>query len=98
MKTLCIAAVALGMAGGFLVTHAAKAQDVSIGLPGFAFSFNTDDVAYAYRDGYWDHDHHWHRWHNDREWREYRSRYTDHYDDRRHDRVEHEGWREEHRG
>ncbi len=30
----------------------------------FVFSFDTGNVAFAYSDGYYDHDRRWHRWHN----------------------------------
>jgi len=98
MKLLRIAAAAfvgVAVAAGSL-PHA-QAQDFNLSVPGFNFSFDTGDVAYAYRDGYWDHHHNWHRWHSEREAREFRTRYEDRYDDRQHDRVPGGGWREEHR-
>ena len=99
MKTLPMTALAAALVGGFWLAHPAPAaaQDVNISLPGFNFSFNTGDVAFAYSDGYWDHEHHWHGWRDEREAREYRARYAERYDERRHDRVENEGWRDEHR-
>lgn len=50
------------------------------------------DVAYGYRDGYWDKGHRWHRWNNDRDYRKYRSRYAKSYRDWNHDRYGNDGW------
>jgi hypothetical protein len=60
----------------------------------FSFSFDTGNVAFAYSDGYWDHDHHWHKWRNAREGREYRARFSDHYDNHRHTHMPNKGWRD----
>jgi uncharacterized protein YraI len=49
------------------------------------------DVAFGYRDGYWDNGHRWHRWNNSRDRDNYRS-HGDHYNYRNHDRYEHDGW------
>jgi hypothetical protein len=72
----------------FAAAPAATAAD-------FVFSFDTNDVAFAYSDGYWDHHHHWHKWHNTREAREYRKRYHDHYIAAKHTSRRNKGWRDE---
>ncbi len=90
MKALMTAAVVAGaIAVGALSGTPVKADT-------FSFSFDPGGVAYAYNDGWWDHDHHWHRWHNARESREFRERYADHYHAWRHDRDRDMGWHEEH--
>jgi hypothetical protein len=60
----------------------------------FVFSFDTGNVAFAYSDGYWDHNRNWHRWRNAREAYEYRVRYSDRYyhGPRRH--FPNQGWRD----
>lgn len=45
----------------------------------FSFSFNTGDVAIAYRDGYWDRAHRWHAWRIPGEARAYREAYRHRY-------------------
>lgn len=55
-------------------------------------SINVGDVAFGYRDGYWDHGHQWHQWHNDQEMRDYRNAHGDRYNDYRHDRDHDQGW------
>ena len=103
MKHLRKAVIFAGVIGsltlGHLAVSPAAAQNVivGVGVPGFNFSFDTGGVAYAYSDGYWDHEHHWHNWRNAREAREFRTRYADRYDSHRHDRIANAGWREERR-
>ena len=84
-----------------LVAVVATAVSFGAALPaaadGFAFSFNAGNLAFAYRDGYWDHYHHWHAWRNAREAREFSVRYHDHYRDWRHTRDRGMGWHEDHR-
>jgi heme-degrading monooxygenase HmoA len=57
------------------------------------FSFNFGDVAFAYRDGYWDNSHRWHKWRNSREHREYRNQHGDNYRNGYHHRYRGQGWR-----
>ena len=66
----------------------------------FGFSFNTGDVAFAYRDGYWDRYHRWHYWHDRDQWRWYRAHYGNSYYDWDHDRYGDNGWHDRgwHRG
>jgi hypothetical protein len=92
MKTLAKAVFigALTVAGSLGAMTPASARD------SVAFSFNTGDVAFAYSDGWWDHNHVWHRWHG-REAREYRRAYGDHYHAWRHDRDRDLGWRDDDR-
>ena len=58
---------------------------------GVTFSFG--DVAFGYRDGYWDNDHRWHKWRNARDHRSYRDQYRDNYRDGYHHRYRGQGWR-----
>lgn len=55
-------------------------------------SFNFGNVAFAYRDGYWDNDHRWHKWRNNREHRDYRDNHRDNYRDGYHRRYHGQGW------
>ena len=63
---------------------------VVVGVPGFSFAIG--DVAYAYRDGYWDRTHRWHPWRSDAERIWWRDHYHDRYWDWRHDRDHDMGW------
>jgi hypothetical protein len=67
-------------------------------LADWGVSFNTGDVAFAYRDGYWDHYHHWHHWRDPDQVRWYRTHYSNNYYDYDHDRDS--GWHDRgyHRG
>jgi hypothetical protein len=89
MKKVLLATAIAGMATLFSLGNASTARADS-----FAFSFNTGDVALAYSDGYWDHDHNWHRWHNAREAREYRVQFRDHYYSHPHHHYRNNGWRD----
>lgn len=64
------ASALLGSAG--LAGSAAMAQPLG-------FSFRIGDVAFAYRDGYYDHRRRWHPWRSARERNWYRSRYAYNY-------------------
>lgn len=64
---------------------------------------NVGDIAFAYRDGYWDRSHHWHRWRDRNERLRYRAAYASHYYDWNHGRNRDHGWRDrdrwwDHRG
>ncbi len=92
MKKLALTAVIAGVLTGASMT--AVLSTPAAAADAFSFSFDTGNVAFAYSDGYWDHDHHWHKWHNSREAREYRARYSDHYHARKHSREPNMGWRD----
>jgi hypothetical protein len=83
LKTTLLAA-AVVVAPLAVSAPAAAYTDVSVG-------FNTGDVDFAYRDGWYDRDRRWHRWHNDDESRWYRRHYSRHYYDYDHDRDDY--WR-----
>ena len=55
-------------------------------------SINVGDVAFAYQDGYWDHNRQWHQWRSEQEMREYRNAPGNQYNDYRHDRDQDQGW------
>jgi hypothetical protein len=59
---------------------------------GAAISLSFGDIAFGYRDGYWDNSHRWHRWNNDRDYRNYRTNHTGYYRDWNHDRDGGDGW------
>ena len=57
----------------------------------FAITFSTGDVAFAYRDGWWDRNHHFHHWrHDERRW--YKAHYRTSYHNWDHDRDRNHGW------
>jgi hypothetical protein len=60
---------------------------------GAVISVGFSDVAFGYRDGYWDNGHRWHRWHNNRDYRRYRGQHGSNYYDWNHDRDRDNGWR-----
>lgn len=55
-------------------------------------SFNLGDVAYGYRDGYWDNSHRWHKWRNRGDHDSYRNHQGNNYRDGDHDRYRSQGW------
>ena len=94
-KYLKSAAIALALAGTPLaVTGTASADHrdyrdrdnstISIGL---------GNIAFGYRDGYWDNDHHWHHWRNHHDYRSYRYSNGANYHNYNHDRDDNDGWR-----
>src|SRR5690348_284622 len=86
LRTLVVAAVI----GATSLAAAAPA------MADWGFSFDAGNVAFAYRDGYWDRYHRWHRWDNPDQYRWYRAHYANNYYDWDHDRGWHDrGW---HRG
>ncbi len=95
------AAIALALAGTAIATAGTSNADgfaISTSSHGrnhtnVGFSFNTGDVAFAYRDGYWDNNRRWHRWHNSREHRDYRDHHRDNYTDGYHRHYRGQGWR-----
>lgn len=50
------------------------------------------DVAFGYRDGYWDNRHHWHHWRHRGDYRGYRDENGSNYRDMNHDREDNNGW------
>ena len=95
------AAVALALAGAaFATAGTATAQGMSIGISdngrhhnGSAVMFSFGDVAYGYRDGYWDNDHRWHHWRNHHDRDSYRQDHGDNYRHGYHHRYRGQGWR-----
>jgi len=63
---------------------------VAVGAPWL--SFRVTDIAYGYRDGWWDRWHRWHAWRSvgERNW--WRDHYHDRYWDWHHDRDPDMGW------
>ena len=94
------AAVALALAGtAFLTVGTSSAQGITFGSSdygrhrgGSTISISFGDVAYGYRDGYWDSGHRWHHWRNNGDYRSYRGRRGNHYHDWNHDRDSDNGW------
>ncbi len=94
------AAIALMLAGTALVTTGAtNAAGFSISTSNHGrdhvttgISINFGDVAFAYRDGYWDNNHRWHKWRNSREQQDYRDQHGSHYRNGNHNRYRGNGW------
>lgn len=51
-----------------------------------------DDIAFAYRDGYWDTGHRWHRWRNSHDYWTYRDQDGGKFHNGIHDRYRNGGW------
>jgi hypothetical protein len=97
-------AVALALAGAALMTAGtSNAAGIFLGIgtgdshhygnrsgPLIAIGFG--DIAYGYRDGYWDNGHQWHHWSNDGDYRTYRDRRGSNYHDWNHNRDQNNGW------
>jgi len=70
---------------------ALAAPAVASARTNFAVSFNVGDVAFAYRDGWWDRHHHFHHWRrHERSW--YEVHYRTQYHDWDHSRDRDGGW------
>lgn len=83
------ATTGVASADGFSISTSNRGRDhTSVGV-----SFNSGNVAFAYRDGYWDNDRRWHKWRNSREHRDYRDQHRDNYRDGNHRRYRGHGWR-----
>jgi hypothetical protein len=102
---LTSAAIVLALAGTSLaISTPASAADFSISVgndrghdngrnrSSSVISVGFGNVAFGYRDGYWDNSHRWHRWSNDREYRRYRYQHGSNYHDWKHDRDADHGW------
>jgi hypothetical protein len=50
------------------------------------------NIAFGYRDGYWDGGHHWHHWRHRGDYRGYRDQNGSNYHDMNHDREDNNGW------
>jgi hypothetical protein len=101
-KLLTGAAIVLALTGAslsFCTPASAAGLSISIGNDrGHArresvVSFAFNDVAFGYRDGYWDNGHRWHRWNSDRDYRNYRNHRGSNYRDWNHSRDRDNGWR-----
>ena len=91
------AAIALALAGTALVTvGTASASGVYLGSgyhhSSSVISIGFGDVAFGYRDGYWDNNHRWHHWRHNRDYRSYRDRHGSNYHNWNHDRDSDGGW------
>jgi len=78
----------------FLGTAACSSTSPASARESFVFGFDSGSVAFAYSDGYWDHNRRWHSWHSPREAHAFRSRYPDRYTHRGHRHYPNAGWRD----
>jgi hypothetical protein len=92
------AIVAIGLAGATLAISAPASAQVGIGVNvggiGVGVGIGVGDVAYGYRDGYWDRSHQWHHWQNEQQATYYRGAPGNQYYDWNHDRDRDMGWHE----
>lgn len=88
------AAMALALAGATLVTAGAANADDHYGRDqgNSTVSIGFGNIAFGYRDGYWDSGHHWHHWNNTGEYRNYRHQNGSHYYNRSHTHYDNNGW------
>jgi hypothetical protein len=63
--------------------HDRDASNVTIGF---------GNVAFGYRDGYWDNGHRWHHWRHRNDYRGYRDENGSNFHDMNHDRENNDGW------
>lgn len=89
MKKLLIATA---IAGGLLASMGGASQAEA--RDRLMLSFDAGNVAFAYSDGYWDHDRRWHSWRSPYEARWYRDNYRHNYWNHRHSRAYNMGWRD----
>ncbi len=92
-RLLKAAAITIALVGVSLTTacaedggHRGRTQ-MNVGV-----SFDFGDVAYGYRDGYWDHQHRWHNWQHRDDAGRYRSAPNNQYHDWDHTREPDQGW------
>jgi hypothetical protein len=87
-------AVAALIIGGIALAGTADAQPYDRGnhrsQP--VVSIGLGNVAFGFRDGYWDNGHRWHHWRNRRDHSNYRGQSGNHYNDYNHDRDSNHGW------
>jgi len=104
-RFLTSTAIALALAGTTLAISApasAAGLSVSVGnnrgydnynhRSSSIISVGFGDVAYGYRDGYWDSGHRWHHWRHHNDYRTYRGQDGNNYHDWNHDRDSDNGW------
>ncbi len=89
MKVLAIAATAGTLLLFGLSSAPSSAAETTV-------TFDAGNVAFAYNDGWWDHDHHWHKWTNAKELSAYRRDHAADYHAWKHDRDKDLGWHETH--
>ena len=92
LKGAAIAALLTGTA--LAATGIAGASDYNHrGDRGHAIiSIGLGDIAFGYRDGYWDNSHHWHHWRHSSDYRSYRGQNGSNYHDWNHNRDRDHGW------
>ena len=88
------AVMALALSGTALVTAGAANADRYDGRDrsGPIISIGLGNVAFGYRDGYWDGGHRWHHWRHNRDYRTYRDQDGSNYHNWNHDRDGNDGW------
>ncbi len=79
-------------AGIYLNSGSNRGYDNYRDRSGAVISIGFGDVAFGYRDGYWDNNHRWHHWRNHRDHRSYRGQHSDNYHDWNHNRDSDHGW------
>jgi hypothetical protein len=86
-------AIALLLAGTALATTGAARADYYGNDRGHStVTIGFGNVAYGYRDGYWDNGHRWHHWRHHNDYRGYRDENGSNFHDMNHDRENNNGW------
>jgi len=87
------ATIAIGLAGATLAgVCTANARDYERNDPNVGVAVSFGNIAFGYRDGYWDHDRQWHRWQDRREARRFRDSHRSAYHHWDHGRDRNQGW------
>lgn len=82
MKRLMCALAVSSLAGLAAITATPSPAHAQVGI-----SLNFGNVAFGYRDGYYDRYHRWHRWQHDADWRYWQHHNPNRYRDFNHDRY-----------
>ncbi len=94
-KLLKTAAIAIGLAGATLATTGtASARDNQRQQSNAQITISFGDVAYGYRDGYWDNQRDWHQWKHQDDARRFRDSGRGEYHHWNHTRDRNQGWKD----
>jgi hypothetical protein len=92
MKMFKTGALAALLLGGIALAASAQPYDRDDHRGRPVISVGLGNVAFGFRDGYWDNGHRWHHWRNRRDHDNYRGRSDSHYNNYNHDRDSNHGW------
>ena len=90
---LAVAATALATAGIANADDYGRNGDRDHGNAAVTIGFG--NVAFGFRDGYWDNDHRWHHWRHSHDYRSYRDQDGSHYYNGYHRHYDNNGWQQQ---